>query len=108
MTDPPIKSVVMSISGEKLNCNDIITYLNHMQIMASISENKSIICNNNICKVENGCKITFNKINKFNLEHKVWNSIKKLNKLSCAHIYAPGNFNGCIYDYLQASKCPNN
>ena len=108
MPDPPIKSLVMSVSAEKLDCNDIIRYLQHYQIMASVTENKSIICKDNVCKVENGCKIIFNKIDKFNLKHIVWKPIKKLNKLECAHIYVPGEFNGCIYDYLEPTKCPNN
>lgn len=107
MTDIPVSSLVMSISAEKLDCNDIIRHLQHFKIMASVTENKSIICKDNVCKVENGCRIMFNRIDKFNLEHKLWKSIQKFNKLDCAHIYVPGIFNGCIYDYLEPSKCPN-
>jgi hypothetical protein len=106
MSNLEVKSLMMSISGDKLDCNDIINYLHKSKIMASVSKNKSIVRNKNIYTVENGCRIIFNKMDKQTLEHTVWKSIKKNNNLVCAHIYAPGVFNGCIYDFIEPSKCP--
>ena len=99
-------SLQLSISKKNLDCNQIISELSSMGIMASVTKNKSVVCNSQKkCQIENGCRILFNQISKNDLNH-VWRIIRSNHQLSCAHIYAPPLFSGCILDFLKPSVCP--
>ena len=100
-------SVELSISQKTLSCEEVAENLLKTKIMASITPNKSIICNNNVCHIEKGCRILFGLATKTDIKN-TWQNIKQEHKLDCAHIKIPTIFAGCIYDYLQDSKCPGN
>jgi hypothetical protein len=104
--NPLFDSLQLSISNKNLDCNQIISELASMGIMASVTKNKSIICDSKKnCKIEKGCRILFNRISRNELHH-VWKTIHRNHQLSCAHIYAPPIFSGCILDFLRPSVCP--
>lgn len=98
-------SVELSISHNNLSCKDVTDNLRKSKIMASITPNQSIVCGKNQCQIENGCRILFGTATKFEIKN-IWHILKQEHKLECAHIKIPSIFSGCIYDYLQDSKCP--
>ena len=104
------RSVTLSVSHKNMNCDTLVKYLTKTGIMASVTNNKSIICENisntshKRCFVENGCRILFNSVSKKEMDN-YWHDIK-YKRRNIAHIDVPNIFSGCIYDYLQETKCP--
>ena len=96
-------SVTLSVSNKKLNCNNIINYLKHINIMASVTENKSITPDG----IENGCNILLPYVNKDTLQYQIWEPLKRRHNLSCAHLNVPGTYSGCIYDFIMKTNCPS-
>tara|TARA_B100000683_G_C12015623_1_gene359798 strand:- start:155 stop:490 length:336 start_codon:yes stop_codon:yes gene_type:complete len=105
-TNSSFHSVELSISKKHLNCLEIAKYLKTVGIMASITPNTTVVCNQHKCKLENGCRILLNDCDKQIIKEKIWEPIKNKNQLNCAHIKIPNTFSGCIYDYLRDSNCP--
>jgi len=103
-------SVELSVSNKTLKCDDIAQYLVRAGVVASITQNQSILCDNkkpDACHIEYGCRILFGQASKETVSM-VWKDIKKNNELTCAHIKVPNTFSGCIYDFLRETKCPGN
>ena len=100
------QSVELSVSQKTLSCQEVAENLLKTKIMASITPNSSIVCNSkNNCQIEKGCRILFGLITKSEITD-TWKNLKENHHLQCAHIKIPGGFSGCIYDYLQDTKCP--
>lgn len=98
-------SVELSISQKTLSCEEVTKTLLNSKIMASIAPNQSIICKNNACQIEKGCRILFGMATKTEIKN-TWQNLKQKHVLDCAHLKIPGVFSGCIYDYLPDTKCP--
>jgi len=99
-------SVELSISQKKLSCEEVAENLLKTKIVASITPNQSIVCNGkNNCQLEKGCRILFGMATKTEIKN-TWQNLKQEHTLGCAHLKIPGDFAGCIYDYLQDTKCP--
>lgn len=99
-------SVELSISQKKLSCEEVAENLVKSKIMASVTANHSIVCNSkNNCQIEKGCRILFGMTTKKEIKT-TWHHLKEQHHLTCAHIKIPSVFSGCIYDYLQDTKCP--
>jgi len=96
-------SVTLSVSNKNLNCKTIINYLKHFEIMASVTENKSITPDGQ----ETGCNILLPYVNKQQLKQKIWEPLKQRHNLTCAHVDVPGTFSGCIYDFIMDTNCPS-
>ena len=98
---------VLNISNKNLNCNKIINILLKNKIISNVKENKSIICDNNNCWVENGCEITLCGLKPKYIEKKVWNPIKNICDIKCAHLNIKGYYKGCILNFIRKSNCKN-
>ena len=96
-------SATLSVSSNRLNCNDIINYLNHSKILSSVVENKSVTPDG----IENGCNILLPYVNKITLKNQIWYPLKVRHELTCAHLSIPGTYSGCIYDFIRDTKCPS-
>jgi len=96
------QSVTLSVSTKKLSCKSIINYLNHVNILASITENTSITSDG----LENGCNILLPYVKKSTLKTQIWEPLQKQHNFTCAHIHVPGIFDGCISDFIMKSYCP--
>ena len=104
--NPLFESVQLSVSNNKLDCHEIVKKLSKSGINASVTKNKSIICDEKKnCVIEKGCRILFNRISKDELKN-VWKDIKINHELNCAHVLVPTIFSGCILDFLRPSQCP--
>tara|TARA_Y100001958_G_scaffold118574_1_gene85628 strand:+ start:1554 stop:1877 length:324 start_codon:yes stop_codon:yes gene_type:complete len=100
-------SIELSISQKTLSCEEVAENLLKTKIMASITPNKSIVCNDkNNCQLEKGCRILFAKASTKTEIKNTWQNLKQKHTLGCAHLKIPGTFSGCIYDYLPDTKCP--
>ena len=97
----------ISISRKNLECSDIANFFYNMKIPISLTENKTIICNNDRCWFENGCRIilTDQSLKKDNIKN-IWNKLNNKFNLRCAHIDVGDRYKGCIYDYIANSNCP--
>ena len=97
----------ISVSRKNLKCSDIVKFFYNMKIPISLTENKTIICNEDKCWSENGCRIilTGQSLKKRDIKN-VWNKLNDKFNLRCAHIDVEGGYKGCIYDYISDSKCP--
>ena len=100
-------SSILSISSTNIkNCEEIAEIFVNLKLNCDITSNNTVICDNNNCKIEKGCRILLNKtINSINIKN-IWNPLKNKYNLKCAHYEIKGGFNGCIYDYISNSKCP--
>lgn len=97
-------SVNISLSNSKQHsCNNILDKLLQSGINCRIIETRSVVDDN----IERGCLITFGK--EYNDKKKInsiWNIIKT--DYACSHLKINGQFDGCIYNYLNADFCPGN
>lgn len=108
MTDSKYQSIALSVSSNNMNCNNIAKFLLKQKVVSNVTPNISIVPYKDDYIIENGCQILLtNFINKKYLEEKVWIPLKNEANLSCAHVVAPGQFSGCIYDFIRKSDCPN-
>ena len=106
MDDKIYDSCVLSISQKNLNCNDIVKYFCKERIMANITKNDTILCDNNNCWPENGCRIIINQITRGQLRDKIWIPLQKKYDLKCAHLNNPNKYQGCIHNFFSEKKCP--
>ena len=94
---------VLSISSDRIeSCNEVAKYLNVMGIECFTVYNTTSHKN----KIENGCNISFHKMDKKDI-NSTWDLLKKRYKLGCAHLTVYPIFSGCIYDYIRESNCPS-
>ena len=100
-----LDSVIISVSQENLNCDDILTYLYKSRIVGNITPNKSILSTPSGFQIENGCRILLNKISRDDLENRIWKPLSQQHDLKCAHLYIPGKFSDCIHNYFRQKKC---
>lgn len=96
-------SVTLSVSNKHLQCKHIINYLHHCNIIASVTENKSITPSG----IENGCNILLPYVNKQTLKENIWEPLQRRHNLTCAHVNVPGTYSGCIYDFIMKTNCPS-
>jgi len=97
----------LSVSSTELkHCGHITETLLKLGIMAKITPNKTIICNNNSCWIENGCTILLTGLNPKHIKKKVWDPLNQKYDLRCAHLKTDKQYQGCIYDFDRKSKCP--
>ena len=102
-------SAVLSISSNKLNCNEVAELMLKSGIPCSVTNNTSIVPYKNTFKLEKGCRIIIDKVNPNSnmIENNIWKPIQKKFNLNCAHLSIDNIFKGCIYDYFdKTSKCP--
>ena len=97
-------STHISVSDLKhSNCNHILRKMKEFDINCRIIETSSIVGKN----LEKGCLITLGPpYNQKDHIKKLWNLIK--DDYNCAHLLIDGDYNGCIYNYLNANFCPEN
>ena len=98
-------SVVLSISNKGLNCQEIVQHLKSQGIAGCVTSNKSVIKTQQGMKVEDGCRIIFNEIDRNQLENDIWKPIAEKHKLKCAHLIIPSKFSDCIHNYFNQKKC---
>lgn len=99
-------SAQLSVSTPTLQCEDIVQSLLRGGIMASVAQNRSIVCDAaQRCRVENGCRILFNRVSRDELQD-TWQMLRDQHALECAHISIPTIYTGCIWDFLKPSACP--
>jgi len=101
-----MNTVQFSISKKNLVCNDVIESLKKCKINASVTNNKSIICNTKKCWIEDGCRIIASDMEVSKIKN-LWNYLKFEHKLNCCHIKVERDYQGCIKDFLRESECKN-
>jgi len=99
--------IELSMSSAKLtNCDDIVKHMLDAGIMTSVTENKTVICNNDqVCWRETGCRLLIPNMNKHVLKTSVWDPLRTTFDLNCAHVNINGIYSGCILDYLRKNSC---
>ena len=101
-----IPTTTVSISSSRLSeCDDVVKTMLQLGIMTSVTNNKSVICNQDKCWLETGCRLIFGGISKKDLQSQIWNPLQTKYGLSCAHLNIQGVYSGCILDYLRETKC---
>jgi hypothetical protein len=61
--------------GNNLDLDDLFEFLHELNIMSSIKNNNSVICDNNSCWLEYGCDITLTDFNPKLIKEKIWQTI---------------------------------
>ena len=93
-------TIDLSISSKNMNCNEIIKLLH---TSCKISPTMTKICKNGVCRMENGCDITFTD----NTHIKnTWNTLQTQCDITCGYLNIHGQYKGCILNYLRDSDCP--
>ena len=101
-------SVQLSVSRPALDCASIVQGLARSGIMASVVENRSVVCDEDRgCRVEAGCRILFNRMSQGQIAA-AWQQLRIDHVLTCAHLSVPPVFSGCVWDFLRPSRCPGN
>ena len=100
-------SSVLSISKKNLNCDDVSTLLQKMEICSSVISNKSIVYSDKKYITENGCQIYINGLKPKHIKKKIWKPLQNTFDLTCAHLEIKGNYVGCILNYIRPSECKN-
>lgn len=87
-------------------CADILL---HIPAACTIMETLSVVETDGIYNIEPGVIIDLYGTSKKIIETKIWPALKtRFPSLECAHIDDGVSFQGCIYDYLRPSVCPEN
>ena len=88
------------------DCSKVIEILRKSGVMGIVSPQKSVICNEQHCWVENSCHIKLTGLNHDQIEKKVWNPLQTEYKLDCAYLHIHGYYIGCIRNFIRPSSCP--
>ena len=84
----------LSVSSKRLkNCDSIIKRLVDLNIMSSVKQNKSVICN------EYGCDITLTGLKSNLIKENVWKPLSKEFGFKCAYLNVEGKYRGCVHDF---------
>ena len=97
---------ISSASWKDNKCTDIIDTMLKLRIMASVTDNLSVLCGKERCWLEKGCVLTFGSVTKKELESQVFPSLIQKHGIRCAHLHIHGGYRGCIKNYVEKSKCP--
>jgi len=95
-----MNTVEFSISRKKMNCENIINSLKKCKISASVTNNKSVICDTTNCWVEDGCRIVVGDIEVSKIKN-LWNYLKFNHDLNCCHLKVKCDYQGCIKDFTR-------
>ena len=96
-------SSTLSVSRKnKLNCEEMAEFLETEGIISLVRSNISTQPNK-----EYGCQLTQSITSKNDITH-IWDKIKNRYNFTCGHISVGNNFDGCILDYLEPTKCTTN
>jgi hypothetical protein len=100
----------LSISSKRIsNCVDVSEHLQSVGISCKIIDNMSIVYKKGTNKYEqeHGCDILITEpiITQKKIE-RVWFPLREKYNLDCAYLNILGNYQGCVWDYLRISKCP--
>ena len=95
----------LSVSARGLDCDEVAAALRAAGIAASVTPNHTVQCNRTSCWRENGCRVLHS------FEHKpevarLWDTLRSRFGLGCAHLSIPGQYHGCVLDFLRPSGCP--
>ena len=96
-------TIVLSISNTNLSCKEVTQQLLNWKVPASVTENYSVVCSQNKCHMEQGCRVVLE-----NLDKELYQKMKDNFNLSCAHVQKYSNFEGCAEDYFSDTNCPGN
>jgi len=106
VVDDTFASAQLSVSHPTLDCAAVTRDLARAGIMASVVENRSVVCSGDAgCRVEVGCRILFNRMSREQIAT-TWQQLRRDHALACAHLSAPPVFSGCVWDFLHPSLCP--
>ena len=100
-------TVELSISKKDLNCENVIKKLQKLKILASVTNNNSVIKDkNNNYMIENGCRIKFSEMNNLNKKNfsKIWEELKNEFNLGCGNLKINNSFDACIYKYINKNN----
>lgn len=97
----------LSISSNTIkDCNHVAGFFQKMGIMCSVTENITVMEQNNKFIMEKGCRIKIGSHKPEIINGDLWNQLKKEYNLQCAHLEVEGKYRGCIMNYLRDSNCP--
>ena len=91
--------VKITISKDKLSCNDVINSLKKCKIQSNVINTQSIICDKNKCWNENACIITLVNKKDHNKINDMWKTLKENHNLECANLEVKNLYSGCIKNY---------
>ena len=91
--------IKITISKEKLSCDDVINTLKKCKIQSSVINTEIIMCDENTCWNENGCIVNLsNRKDHRNIKN-LWKTLKENHNLEYANIKVKNQYNGCINSY---------
>lgn len=98
----------LSISSDTIkDCNKVAEFFQKNRIMCSVTENITVVSNNNGKFIlEKGCRIKMGSHKPEIINNHLWNKLKNEYNLTCAHLHVEGKYKGCILNYLTDSNCP--
>lgn len=97
----------LSISSNSIkDCNHVAGFFQKNGIMCSVTENITVVEQNNEFIMEKGCRIKMGSHKPEIINSDLWNQLKNEYNLKCAHLEVEGKYRGCIMNYLRDSNCP--
>ena len=97
----------LSISSNSIkDCNHVAGFFQKIGIMCSVTENITVVEQNNEFIMEKGCRIKMGSHKPEIINSDLWNQLKNEYNLKCAHLEVEGKYRGCIINYLRDSNCP--
>ena len=93
----------LSVSGDRLRCDEVAKLLQTMGICGDVSPNTTVLDGH----VEPGCRIRIVSAPVPENTRLVWDSLKTRFGLQCAHVrLSAEDKSGCVYDVYRPSACP--
>lgn len=95
---------VLSISGGTLDpqCKAVIDVMKEFNLCGDVTPNYSVYNQ----MVEYGCRVVVVGKTEESDVKRLWNHLRNVNSLSCAHVEMKAHTSGCVFDVLSPSKCP--
>ena len=97
-------SSVLSLSGPKLRCAEVIQLMLKMGLTGDVTQNTSVLPGG---ELETGCRVQLTKDSTAaNGGQAIFSELKSRGKVKCAHVEERHHASGCVFDVWRESACP--
>lgn len=101
-------TATLDICSKSVTCEKVIKILLENGVSATVSKTSTIMRNEKELWVEPGCHITIHGLKSSLFLEKLWKPLKCEFGLQCAYLEIPGQFMGCILNFIRPSICSCN
>lgn len=101
-------TATLDICSKSVSCDKVVEILLNNGVSATVSETKTVMRNTKGLWIEPGCHIIIHGLKSSLFEEKIWRPLKDTFGLHCAYLEIPGQYIGCILNFIRPSACSCN